>query len=120
LPLVVGGRPTSEEVSSPKPLSSSWDRRAGALPLRRGWLPLERPVILAEPQHRSYCLPPRSSLSLCFLFPHGLRAFSALLVLRKSRNFKRALCNCDLLLPIEPPTIPAIAVCSYPSTSCNP
>ena len=31
----------------------------------------------------------------------------------------RALCNCDLLLPIEHPTIPAISLCSYPSTSCN-
>src|SRR5207244_12219005 len=51
--------------------------------------------------------------------PYGLMAFSALLVFRSSRNFIRALCNCDLLLPIEQPTIPAISLCSYPSTSCS-
>ena len=32
------------------------------------------------------------------------------------RNFIRALCSCDLLLPIEHPSIPAISLCSYPST----
>src|SRR5260370_17064168 len=53
-------------------------------------------------------------------FPsHGLAAFSALLVLRISRSFIRALCNCDLLFPIEHPTIPAISLCSKPSTSCS-
>ena len=44
--------------------------------------------------------------------PHGFLAFSALLVLRSSRNFNRALCNCDLLFPTEHPTISAISLCS--------
>src|SRR4029079_18628754 len=48
---------------------------------------------------------------------HGLMAFSALLVFRSSRNFIRALCSCDLLLPMEQPTISAISLCSNPSTS---
>src|SRR4029077_13850058 len=56
---------------------------------------------------------------LLALGPLGYPAFSALLVLRKSRNFIRALCNCDLLFPIEQPTIAAISLCSYPSTSCS-
>src|SRR5882724_4182699 len=46
-------------------------------------------------------------------------AFAALLVLRRSRNFIRALCNWDLLFPIEHPTKVAISLCSYPSTSCS-
>ena len=33
-------------------------------------------------------------------------------ILRRSRNFIRALCNCDLLFPIEQPTIVAISLCS--------
>ena len=49
---------------------------------------------------------------LCMIAPHGFVAFSALLVLRISRNFIRALCNCDLLLPMEHPTISAISLCS--------
>ena len=53
--------------------------------------------------HRSYYLSPRYPLSV--RFSHGLVAFSALLVLRRSRNFIRALCNCDLLLPMEHPTM---------------
>src|SRR5690242_14343871 len=39
-------------------------------------------------------------------------AFSALLSFNRSRNFMRALCNCDLLLPIEHPIISAISLCS--------
>src|ERR1051326_448839 len=46
-------------------------------------------------------------------------AFSALLSFNKSRSFMRALCNCDLLFPIEHPIISAISLCSYPSTSCS-
>src|SRR5215469_13400690 len=30
----------------------------------------------------------------------------------RSRSFMRALCNCDLLFPIEHPTIEAISLCS--------
>ena len=48
----------------------------------------------------------------CAPFLTAYPAFSALLVLRKSRNFIRALCNCDLLFPIEQPTIVAISLCS--------
>src|SRR5947209_19701418 len=46
-------------------------------------------------------------------------AFSALLSFSRSRSFMRALCNCDLLFPIEHPIISAISLCSYPSTSCK-
>src|SRR5205085_7419401 len=55
----------------------------------------------------------------CLIAPHGFLAFSALLVLRRSRNFNLALCSCDLLLPIEQPTSSAISLCSNPSTSCR-
>src|SRR6266404_615568 len=53
------------------------------------------------------------STQYCFV------AFSALLVLSDSRSFMRALCNCDLLLPMEHPSMVAISLCSYPSTSCS-
>src|SRR6185437_4667508 len=36
---------------------------------------------------------------------------------KASRNFNRALCSCDLLLPMEQSSIAAISLCSYPSTS---
>src|SRR5579864_4204323 len=39
-------------------------------------------------------------------------AFSARFILSRSRNFIRALCSCDLLFPIEQPTIAAISLCS--------
>ena len=39
-------------------------------------------------------------------------AFSALLNLSRSRSFILALCNCDLLLPMEQPIISAISLCS--------
>jgi len=38
--------------------------------------------------------------------------FSARFILSRSRNFMRALCNWDLLFPIEQPTIWAISLCS--------
>src|SRR5438045_8854457 len=45
------------------------------------------------------------------LASHGLVAFSALLVLRSSRSFILALCHCDLLVPIDPPTTSTISLC---------
>jgi hypothetical protein len=38
--------------------------------------------------------------------------FSARFILSRSRSFMRALCNWDLLFPIEQPTIWAISLCS--------
>src|ERR1700751_2918887 len=57
-------------------------------------------------------------LSLCQfpntrVFPgQDYPAFAALFILSRSRNFIRALCNCDLLFPIEHPTMLAISLCS--------
>lgn len=42
----------------------------------------------------------------------GYPAFSARRIFSMSRSFIRALCSCDLLLPIEHPTMPAISLCS--------
>ena len=51
-------------------------------------------------------------LSAARISAHLRAAFSALLSFNRSRNFMRALCNCDLLLPIEHPIISAISLCS--------
>ena len=65
----------------------------------------------------------RASIPFRQKFPNSSQycfvAFSALRVLSDSRSFMRALCNCDLLLPMEHPTMVAISLCSYPSTSCS-
>src|SRR5207248_9987556 len=66
----------------------------------------------------SYNLSPRYC-PVQLLAPHLFPAFSALFIRRSSRNLIRALCNCDLLFPIEHPTKSAISLCSYPSTSCS-
>src|SRR5436309_3634410 len=58
-------------------------------------------------------------LRTCSPATHRREAFSALLSFNRSRSFMRALCNCDLLLPMEHPIISAISLCSYPSMSCN-
>src|SRR5438067_3092482 len=56
---------------------------------------------------------------LTFSAAHRRTAFSALLCFNRSRSFIRALCSCDLLLPMEHPIISAISLCSYPSMSCS-
>src|SRR5215472_9486964 len=56
---------------------------------------------------------------LCSAPLYRRAAFSALLSFNRSRSFMRALCNCDLLLPMEQPIISAISLCSYPSISCS-
>src|SRR5215467_10948878 len=48
----------------------------------------------------------------CCPAAHRREAFSALLSFKRSRSFMRALCNCDLLLPMEQPIISAISLCS--------
>src|SRR5437763_2969241 len=58
-------------------------------------------------------------LRTCSPATHRREAFSALLSFNRSRSFMRALCNCDLLLPMEHPIISAISLCSYPSISCS-
>ena len=65
----------------------------------------------------AYSLPNTAALLPSFNYP--VLAFSALMNFKKSRSFNRALWSCDLLLPIEQPTIWAISLCSNPSTSCN-
>src|SRR5579871_2341799 len=49
---------------------------------------------------------------LAAIAPHDFSAFSGRWILSRSRNFMRALCNWDLLFPIEQPTIVAISLCS--------
>src|SRR5208283_298100 len=44
--------------------------------------------------------------------PYLFAALCAWLSLRSSRSFMRALCSCDLLLPMEQPIISAISLCS--------
>ena len=55
---------------------------------------------------------PAHLIRTVLLIAQDLSAFSARFILSRSRNFIRALCNCDLLLPIEQPTIVAISLCS--------
>src|ERR1700721_1252116 len=55
------------------------------------------------------CFPDITHRTASFLWPD----------FKRSRSFIRALCNCDLLFPMEHSSIPEISLCSYPSTSCN-
>src|SRR4051812_13533844 len=70
-------------------------------------------------QRRQQFMEFRAGHGYLLLLIRLVAAFSALLCFSRSRNFMRALCNCDLLLPIEQPIISAISLCSYPSMSCR-
>src|SRR5262249_15116478 len=84
--------------------------------ITRDFFPTQ-PAFLSDQSQSRYGPTTYRSARLFILYLRA--AFSALLSFNKSRSFMRALCNCDLLFPIEHPIISAISLCSYPSTSCS-
>src|SRR5215472_8707337 len=128
--------PRQRSDSTPRAMPGRWGRFPGGPAVRR-CCRLQSPPSSVAAQRKSYRSLPKLMLisllrlrsqpqfsRLCqsyicttFFLAQDLVAFSALCILSRSRNFIRALCNWDLLLPIEHPTIVAISLCSYPSTS---